>query len=150
VKPTAQRSWVKNWKCILSNGRKKHENVKTGDAVMPCPPKIQYPTYVLGTCWEIFSRFGIVAKFVRDLKFHGVTMSMLLFCVVTQCGLVGRYQRFRYILSPSSALKMVRVSSSEMLMSTYNSAHHKPEDQYRHLEFMYCIPNIWCMITVNT
>jgi hypothetical protein len=51
-----------------------------------------------------------------------VKMLMLVFWVVTLCGLVGR----------ASALKMETVCFSETLVSTYKSTwHYNPEDKHQ-------------------
>jgi hypothetical protein len=61
-------------------------------------------------------------------------MFMVVFCVVTPCGLVDEYERFRRnILPRSSGLKMGTVCFSETLVSTYKSTRrYSPEDQHRH------------------
>jgi hypothetical protein len=50
-------------------------------------------------------------------------MLMLVFWVVTQCGLAGRYQRFggTYYIFRTSALKMEAVWPSESLVSIYKT-----------------------------
>jgi hypothetical protein len=78
------------------------------------------------------------SKYVIKLRFEvhtPVKMLMLVFSVVTLCGLIGRYQNFR----GSSALKMEALCSSETLASTYKSTWCcNPEDQHTKINFL-CI-----------
>jgi hypothetical protein len=61
-------------------------------------------------------------------------MSMRVFRVVTQCGLVCTYQRFEEHTASISWAEAV--CSSETLVSTYKSTRrYSPEDQHRHLHF---------------
>jgi hypothetical protein len=61
-----------------------------------------------------------------------VKMSLLVFWVVTPCGLAGRYQRFE----GSYSLKMETMCSSETLVSTESTRRYNPEDKHRQV---YCV-----------
>jgi hypothetical protein len=95
---------------------------------------------------------------MRSVVLTAVKMSMLVFWVVTPCGLVGRYQRFRGtyclllqgFLSPSSAPKMEALCFSETLVSTFKSTRrYYLEDQHRQflIDCVFCrfiIKERWC------
>jgi hypothetical protein len=60
-------------------------------------------------------------------------MSVLVFWVVTPCGLAARPTFRRNTLPSSSGMKMEAVCSSETLVAIYKSIWRKyPEDQHRH------------------
>jgi hypothetical protein len=65
----------------------------------------------------------------NDLRFEVLTavkMSMLVFWVVTLCGLVGRYQRFG-----EQTASIFRAEASEMMVSIGKSIHcYNPEDEH--------------------
>jgi hypothetical protein len=68
-----------------------------------------------------------------------IQMSVLIFGVITLCGLTGNFKHFGETY-PSSALKMETVCFSEVLISIHKSTHHyNPEGQHRHTVFLYSI-----------
>jgi hypothetical protein len=66
-------------------------------------------------------------KTLRSEVLMAVKMLMVVFQVVTPCGLIDGYQCL------GGTLKMEAIHSSEMFVTTYKAIwHHNPEDHHQH------------------